>query len=227
MKKYSKTISSLEETSLIKTITDVAGILFCCAIFFFIGFYGWKILTLPAYDLVRQGLNHGSLFGYLASVMMLLVYGVICTAFIVFPVATALFISIGAFEFLFWKTKLNFSISPVLDFRVLVKLVFATLFLCCLSELPYNYYKFVRLSGMFGFVGFLGLEANRTVHFLPDSFLVGFMLFWLLSAILINPIFLIPLERTVWNIIDVVWALALVLSMAFDVVNNLEDKERI
>ena len=74
---------------------------------------------------------------------------------------------------------------------------------------------------MFGFIGLCILEVEKKpydiLYFLSD----GFIIFWLLSAILINPILLIPLGRTVWNVIDVIWALALVLSMAIDVVNNI------
>lgn len=36
---------------------------------------------------------------------------------------------------------------------------------------------------------------------------------WIVSAILINPIVKIALGRTIWNIIDVVWAVLLVISI--------------
>ncbi len=38
---------------------------------------------------------------------------------------------------------------------------------------------------------------------------------WLSSAVLINPIFKIALGRTIWNIVDIIWAILLILTIFY------------
>lgn len=78
----------------------------------------------------------------------------------------------------------------------------------CLFDMPYGYFQLVRFLGMIGF-GLLAVgekdKGNETM----------FIIFTI-SAILINPIIKIPLGRTLWNILDVLWAILLGLSLESD-----------
>ena len=88
-----------------------------------------------------------------------------------------------------------------------IKIGLAVLFLGCLAEMPYGYYQLVRFLGMIGF-GILAFNENEKGN-------NGLFIFWLLSAILINPIFKISLGRELWNTIDVIWAVILMGSLFF------------
>ncbi|MEW4923945.1 DUF6804 family protein [Algibacter sp. 2305UL17-15] len=90
----------------------------------------------------------------------------------------------------------------------ITKIILIILFLGCLLDWNYGYYQLVRFLGMVGF-GFLAYEQynkNKTWFYI-----------WFFSAILINPIFKIALGREIWNIVDVVWAILLVISI---LINN-------
>ena len=78
------------------------------------------------------------------------------------------------------------------------------MFLICLLDMPYGYYQIVRFLGMigFGYLAFTKYEENQ-----------AWFIFFLASAILINPIFKISLGRTLWNVIDVIWAIILIGSI--------------
>lgn len=86
----------------------------------------------------------------------------------------------------------------------IIKIVLAFLFIGCLLDLSYGYYQLVRFFGMvgFGILAYYNHEKNRT-----------WFIIWLSSAILINPIFKIALGREIWNIMDVLWAFLLILSL--------------
>ena len=85
-----------------------------------------------------------------------------------------------------------------------IKIILIILFLGCLLNWEYGYYQLVRFSGMIGFgiLAYKNFEKDKT-----------WFLIWLTSAILINPIFKIALGRTIWNIIDVIWVIMLIISI--------------
>ncbi|MBX2889798.1 MAG: hypothetical protein KF734_02610 [Saprospiraceae bacterium] len=87
----------------------------------------------------------------------------------------------------------------------IIKIVLAILFIGCLTDMPYGYFQLVRFFGMIGF-GILAYNANVK----KDNI---FFVIWLASAILINPIVKISLGRTLWNVIDVIWAIMLLGSL--------------
>jgi hypothetical protein len=93
----------------------------------------------------------------------------------------------------------------------LIKIGLALLLLCCLADMPYGYFQFVRFVGMIGF-GLLGFQEKEKGN--------DFFVFWLLSALLINPIFKISLGRELWNIIDIIWAIVLIASIIYDKSNS-------
>ena len=85
-----------------------------------------------------------------------------------------------------------------------IKIILIILFLGCLLNWEYGYYQLVRFLGMIGFgiLAYKNFEKDKT-----------WFLIWLTSAILINPIFKIALGRTIWNIIDVIWVIMLIISI--------------
>tara|TARA_B100000795_G_C22775850_1_gene429993 strand:+ start:600 stop:893 length:294 start_codon:yes stop_codon:yes gene_type:complete len=87
---------------------------------------------------------------------------------------------------------------------VILKIILSTLFLVCLFDMSYGYYQFVRFTGMIGF----GVLAVKNYKKDQTWFVI-----WISSALLINPFFKIALGRDLWNIVDMTWAVLLVLSM--------------
>lgn len=85
-----------------------------------------------------------------------------------------------------------------------IKIGLALLFLGCLADMPYGYFQLVRFLGMLGFAVLALQSENPTWR----TFL------WC-SAILINPFFKITLGRELWNIIDVLWAIILLVSLDY------------
>ena len=85
-----------------------------------------------------------------------------------------------------------------------IKIILSILLLTCLFDMPYGYYQLIRFLGMVGF----GILAYN--HYKKNE---TWFVVWLASAILINPILKIYLGRELWNILDVVWALLLIISL--------------
>jgi len=88
------------------------------------------------------------------------------------------------------------------------------LFLGCLLHLPYGYFQLVRFLGMVGFA-VLAFEQYKKNQI--------YFVLWLASAILINPIFKIALGRTIWNVVDVIWAILLIISIFIPVKNETKE----
>ncbi len=87
----------------------------------------------------------------------------------------------------------------------LIKLGLAILFFICLLDMPYGYYQLVRYLALVGF-GYLAYESyqkNREKE----------IILYIALAILFQPIFKIALGRTIWNIVDVIVAIFLILSL--------------
>ncbi len=97
---------------------------------------------------------------------------------------------------------------------LIIKIVLAILFVGCLFDWSYGYYELVRFLGMvgFGILAYDNYENNKT-----------WFVIWLSSAILINPIFKIALGREFWNIVDIIWAILLIVSI-FIKTENKENK---
>jgi hypothetical protein len=92
---------------------------------------------------------------------------------------------------------------------VIVKIILAILFVLCLLDMPYSYYILVRFAGMVCFAWLAWLEKEKV----SNNF---FFVFWIASAILINPIFKLNLGRFIWNIVDIIWSIVLLLSIKRD-----------
>lgn len=84
-----------------------------------------------------------------------------------------------------------------------LKLILAALLLLCLFHMPYGYYEFIRFAAMVSFAIMAYQYAERNKGVLAIAF--GSL------ALLFQPFFKVALGRTVWNVVDVVVAIGLVL----------------
>lgn len=98
----------------------------------------------------------------------------------------------------------------------ILKVTLAFLFLLCLLDWSYGYYQLVRFVGMVGFIilAYKEYKNNRQ-----------WVWVWVASAILINPLVKIALGRTIWNIMDIVWAVLLIISI-FKKGNEVDDSNK-
>lgn len=87
----------------------------------------------------------------------------------------------------------------------IIKIVLAVLFLLCLADMPYGFYQFVRFSGLIGFT-VLAYQANQQGR-QTEMIIYGGL------ALLFQPFFKIALGRQIWNIVDVVVGIGLVISI--------------
>ena len=92
-----------------------------------------------------------------------------------------------------------------------IKLALVGLLLGCLLPMPYGYFQLVRFLALFGF-GYLALEANNRNN---DTE----MYLFIALAVMFQPFFKISFGRFIWNVIDVIVAAGLVLSLL-----NSQDK---
>ena len=86
-----------------------------------------------------------------------------------------------------------------------IKIVLAILFFLCLADMPYGYYQFTRFIAFFGFV-ILAYRVNEQVTQTNMIFYGGL-------ALLFQPFFKIALGRQLWNILDVVVGIGLLISI--------------
>lgn len=87
----------------------------------------------------------------------------------------------------------------------LIKVILAILFFLCLVDMPYGYYQFVRFAGLIGFA-ILAYQANEQGR-KTEMIIYGGL------ALLFQPFFKIALGRQMWNIVDVVVGIGLVISI--------------
>lgn len=84
-----------------------------------------------------------------------------------------------------------------------VLFIFAFALLACLLPMPYGYFMLVRFAAMiiFGLMAFNYYGQNKE----------GLAIFFSTMAILFQPFIKISLGRTMWNIVDVVMAIVLLV----------------
>lgn len=71
--------------------------------------------------------------------------------------------------------------------------------------MPYGYYQLIRFLAMIGF-GILAYKANHKSN-------LTVMITYVILAILFQPIIKIALGRLIWNVLDVIVAVGLVISV--------------
>ena len=94
-----------------------------------------------------------------------------------------------------------------------VYLILAVLMLICLAPMPYGYFQLVRFVAMVAF----GIMAYR---YYKNDKVIASCVFGVL-ALLFQPIFKVALGKTIWNIVDVVVAICLLVLVLL----NKEKKE--
>lgn len=86
----------------------------------------------------------------------------------------------------------------------LISILLAVLLILCLFDMPYGYYQFVRFAATAGFayLAWMSYENDEKQK----------MFVFIVLAALFQPFFKIALGRSLWNVIDVVVAVGLVIS---------------
>ena len=86
-----------------------------------------------------------------------------------------------------------------------IKIVLSILLFLCLADMPYGYYQFVRFVAMIGF-GILSFQSAESEN-------KSFLIIYGALAILFQPFFKIALGRELWNIVDVIVGVGLIISL--------------
>ena len=87
----------------------------------------------------------------------------------------------------------------------IIKLSLAILFFACLMDMPYGYYQFVRFIALVCFA-ILAYQVNSQGR-QTEAIIYGAL------ALLFQPFFKIALGRQIWNIVDVIVGISLILSI--------------
>ena len=88
---------------------------------------------------------------------------------------------------------------------ILVKVTLTLFFFLCLLNMPYGYFQLVRFLALAGF-GFLAHKANQ-----EDKSEQVFI--YIALALLFQPFYKIALGREIWNMVDVVVGIGLIISI--------------
>ena len=86
-----------------------------------------------------------------------------------------------------------------------IKIVLTILLFLCLADMPYGFYQFVRFAGLIGFA-ILAYQANQQGR-QTEMIIYGGL------ALLFQPFFKIALGREIWNIVDVIVGIGLLISI--------------
>jgi hypothetical protein len=86
-----------------------------------------------------------------------------------------------------------------------IKIFLAILLFVCLIDMPHGFYQIVRYLGLIGFIilAYLSLKQNRQTE----------MIVYCGLAILFQPFLKVTLGRQIWNIVDILVGIGLILSM--------------
>jgi hypothetical protein len=87
----------------------------------------------------------------------------------------------------------------------IIKIILAILFFLCLADMPYGYYQLVRFTALIGFA-LLAYKANEQGQKTE-------VVIYVCLGILFQPLIKIALGRPIWNIVDVVVGVALLVSL--------------
>jgi hypothetical protein len=85
----------------------------------------------------------------------------------------------------------------------IIKIITALLSLVCLLDMPYGYFQFYRFVAFVVFAYLAIEEQNKD----------GWYIIWGISALLVQPFFKVALGREIWNIVDVLFAAILMISI--------------
>jgi len=87
----------------------------------------------------------------------------------------------------------------------IIKILLALLLFICIADMPYGYYQLVRFVGLIGFsiLAYKAYEHNKKIE----------MIIFVGLALLFQPFFKISIGREIWNIVDVIVGVGLLLSI--------------
>tara|TARA_B100000780_G_C20647448_1_gene257914 strand:- start:81 stop:380 length:300 start_codon:yes stop_codon:yes gene_type:complete len=88
---------------------------------------------------------------------------------------------------------------------IVIKVILSILLVVCVFDMPYGFYQLVRFIALVGF-GILAFNANQENKKTE-------LIIYVSLALLFQPFMKISLGRDLWNIIDVIIAVALVSSV--------------
>ena len=88
-----------------------------------------------------------------------------------------------------------------------IKLILAILFMLCLLQMPYGYFQAARFIGMLGFalLANYDYQKNQTVN--------SGVIIYIAWALLFQPFLKVAFGRTVWNVVDVLVSVGLIISI--------------
>jgi hypothetical protein len=92
-----------------------------------------------------------------------------------------------------------------MSYKNITKVVLAAALFICIFHMPYGYYQLIRIIAPlgFGFLAYLGYKEKE--KFTP--------ILYVFCAILLNPVVKIYFKKQTWNIIDIILACLLLLSL--------------
>ena len=96
-----------------------------------------------------------------------------------------------------------------------IKIILAIMFFLCLADMPYGYYELLRFVAMVGFV-ILANDSRQQDRQTEMIIYIGL-------ALLFQPFFKIALGREMWNIVDVIVGVGLLVSAW---VQHKKDREK-
>jgi hypothetical protein len=99
----------------------------------------------------------------------------------------------------------------------IVKIGLAAMLFICLLDMPYGYYQFVRVAATLVFVLLAIQSFNLNLN--------AMVLIYMVLAILFQPFEKIALGREIWNVLDVIVGIGLLLSLGSDAPSLNKDKE--
>ena len=86
-----------------------------------------------------------------------------------------------------------------------IKIILIILLFSCLADMPYGFYQFVRFSGLIGFA-ILSYQASQKENQIEMGIYAAL-------ALLFQPFFKISLGRELWNIVDVLVSIGLIITL--------------
>jgi hypothetical protein len=89
--------------------------------------------------------------------------------------------------------------------KYIIKIILSVLLFLCLVDMPYGYYQFVRFASCVAFAYFAYEENEKEQKKIA--------IIYLLLAILFQPFLKISLGRELWNIVDVIVGVGLLISL--------------
>lgn len=93
----------------------------------------------------------------------------------------------------------------MIDQKNIIKIILIIALVLCFLDMPYWYYQIIRIFGTIGFAYLAYIDYKIKIKFTPQIFIV--------AAILLNPILKISFDRDAWQVVDIILAVLLIMSI--------------